>query len=520
VHRLVIALTTLLALTGVVVVGGYLFLFAGSADRAARLAPADTLVYASVYLQPSAGQRADLDGLITRFPGFGDPATLDEKIDEMLQRYLRDAGLDYRADVRPWLGDQVAFAFSEGGGELDEMTVLVIAAARDEDEALAAIPRLADSRGDRLQEEEHAGHRLWVGSEAAYALVDGMLLIGDRADRVRAAIDSQRGAATSLADLDQFGEAMDLLPVDRLASVYVDLLAMSRMNGSGEDEMAGYSTASMALIAEPEGLHVVGQAPFDHGAAGDSARRAFALATEPSSLTGWMPLDTEVSIVFFGAQQVIEAADEQAGTGGALGEFSMALNQLRGIAAFGLGINVDNDLLPLFDREAALALSDLDADPPSGILLLRPSDPEDASAALDRMSAALGQRGSSVDTSEIDGVTVTTVSVPDIFELSWATTDGVIVVSLEADAIGAALEAQRTGRSLAASDGYRATFDVVDEHAGNEIYLDARGLLELAAMSGELPAELHAMLGPIRALGLTIPARDDRLEFHLVLPIE
>ena len=43
-HRLVIALVTLLGLTGATVVGAYLFLSGASIDRAASLAPANTAV--------------------------------------------------------------------------------------------------------------------------------------------------------------------------------------------------------------------------------------------------------------------------------------------------------------------------------------------------------------------------------------------------------------------------------------------------------------------------------------------
>jgi hypothetical protein len=519
VSRLVIALTTLLSLTGVVVVAGYLFVLSTAPDRAARIAPSDTVVYVNVHLQPSAGQRANLNDLLTRFPGFGDPATLDEKIDETLQNYLRDVDLDYRADVKPWLGDQLAFAFSEGLAEPEEMTVMIIADARDPDEALAAISRLAESRGDLLHEEEHAGTQLWVGDQATYALVGDMLVIGERADRVRAAVDTHRGASSSLADHQGFDDAMQGLPADHLASVYIDLVAMARLGGA-DDEMVGYSTASMAVMAKDEGFSLVGQAPFDQGVAGDSARRVFALASEPSSLTGWMPPDTQVSIVFFGARQAIDVAEEQLGAGGEPGDFAMALNQLRGIAAFGLGINVDADLLPLLDQEVALALTNLGADPPSGVLLLRPSDPEAGVEALDRVREALEQRGSQVSSSEVEGVTVTTVSVPGMIDLSWAVSNGVIAMALDPDAVGAAIDAHRSGRSLAGSDGYRTTFGLLDQHAGNETFLVARGLLELAAAAGELSPDMRAMLEPIRALGFTMPARDDRLEFHLVIPID
>jgi hypothetical protein len=63
-RRLVIALTAFLFAAGLVVVGGYLFVFGAVADRAARLAPADTTAYVTVYLNPSTGQRMNLSDIL------------------------------------------------------------------------------------------------------------------------------------------------------------------------------------------------------------------------------------------------------------------------------------------------------------------------------------------------------------------------------------------------------------------------------------------------------------------------
>src|SRR5439155_14166145 len=116
-HRLVIAATTLLALVGAVVVVAYLFIFGAATDRAVAIAPGRSLAYASVYLTPSNGQQMRLADLLSKLPGFGDSAALGNKIDELVQRFLGDAGLDYRADVKPWIGDEVAVAVvPEGGG--------------------------------------------------------------------------------------------------------------------------------------------------------------------------------------------------------------------------------------------------------------------------------------------------------------------------------------------------------------------------------------------------------------------
>jgi hypothetical protein len=516
VHRVVIALTALLSLTGAAVVGGYLLLFAGSLDRAAELAPDDTLFYVNVYLQPSAGQRMNVQELMTRFPGYGDPATLDDKIDETLQRFLADADLDYRSDVKPWLGTQLAMALSEGTEGLDEPAMLVIAHAADPEQARAAIPRLAERRGDRLTQDEHAGVSTWLGTDASYALVDDMLVIADSADRLRAAIDADRGARRSLAADARFVAAMRDLPPDHLASAYLDLAALAERADTGE-EVAGSSTMGVAVIAEREGLRLVGQAPLDESAASAAARASLARGSQRASLTGWMPADTEVSVVIFGVAQALESAEAEIG---AQDEFGQAVTQLRAIVAFGLGINLDTDVLPLFDHETALAVIDLEADPPRAVLLLRPSDAAAAEGRLTGIQDALESRGSAVTSTDIDGATVTTVTVPEVGALSWTVSDGVVVLALDVEAVGAALDARRSGESLAASAAYRSTFDLAGDHAGNEVFVDIGGLVDLMATGIGLGADARAMLEPIQAIGITMPARDDRIELHLVIPVD
>ena len=74
------------------------------------MAPAKSAVYVNVYLQPSTGQQMNLAGLIGRLPGFADEASLDEKVDQIVDNLLSETGVDYRTQVKPWLGDQVAIA--------------------------------------------------------------------------------------------------------------------------------------------------------------------------------------------------------------------------------------------------------------------------------------------------------------------------------------------------------------------------------------------------------------------------
>ncbi len=528
-QRLVIALTTLLALIGAAVVAGYLFVFGPSVDRAARMAPADTLMYASVSLTPSTGQQLSLADLLTRLPGFADRASLPEKLDELIQKGFGATGIDYRADVKPWVGDQLAMALVPGGGAAGiaggQPALFVM--VRDHQAADAAIGRIAASSGSTVSTESYDGQTITVlagGSVTGRATIDdGVLIVTADAATMRTLIDVTAGRSDRLADAASFRSAMARLPGDRLAALYLDIGGVTAGAGNLVGT-SGYGAAALAVVARAEGLQIVGSAPFDPGAATASTKESFALASEPSSLPDWMPADTEAELVFFGAQQTFTSVTAQLGSlpGGA--DAAQALTQLRALAALGLGIDLDRDLLPLFDRESAVAITGLRGTTPHGVLLLRPSDAGAAADALSGIADALRARGSTVTQQDVSGATITLLSVPQLGQVAYAISEGVVVAGLSSDDVAAALAAHASGETLGASAGYRAAFDVAGGRGGNELYLDGSratdfvlGLIGQPAES--LPSDLRDVLGHIDAVALSVPAKQNEIRIHATVTV-
>jgi hypothetical protein len=520
VQRLVVALTTLLSLTAAVVLGAYLFVFAAQPDRAARAVPADTAVYATLYLQPSTGQKLNLAELMSHVPGFADSASLDTKIHEITARFLGQAGIDYEADVRPWLGDQVALSVQPDGVDPEQADVLVVIDVRDRVAADAALDRIAGDLGLAPQAETHEGVALSVTADTSWALLEDVLLVGSSADAVRGGLDADAGRIDSLADSGAFADAMAEVAADHLASMFVDLEAFGTAAGLGE-QLGGYRTASLALLVEPTGLRVQGSAPFDAEAASDQANEAFALSSEPSSLGQWMPASTQAELVVFGLSQSLQAIEDEVGGAEGGEEIIALLTQLRVGAAFGLGINLDADVLPLLDRETALAISGLEGTLPTGQLLLRPSDPDGAAAALERIRAALVERGAASDTHELAGTTVTSVAVPELGTVSYAISEGVVVLGLRPEDVETALTARTSGTSLAADERYTSAWELAGDRGGNEIWLDVGALVDAAGDELGVTGEARDILLQAGALAMTAPARPDeaRSDFHVVLTV-
>ncbi|HEX5041090.1 MAG TPA: DUF3352 domain-containing protein [Candidatus Limnocylindria bacterium] len=517
-QRLVVALVALIGLTGVAVVAAYLFIFSIATDRAAALAPASSAVYVNVYLQPSTGQQMNLAGLIGRLPGFADEASLDEKVNQIVENLLSETGIDYRTQVKPWLGDQIALAGWARADDPEQLETVVIVAVSDREQAESSVAGLVDQAGTTTESETYEGVELHVADGGSYAFVSDMLVVGSNAESLRAVVDVAGGAA-SLAGRQDFVDAMERIPSDHLASAFADLAAVGAATGV-EQPLGQYTTASAALVAEEEGLRLSGSAPFDAASAAPSARDRFALGTEPSSLPDWMPEDTIAEAVLFGLRQTFEDAEDALGAAPEAEDVTSALDTIRAIAAFGLGLDLDADVLPLFDREVGIAITGFDGDLPSGQLLLRPDDPEAAADTVGRIADRLAALGGSRSTENHDGVEITVLGIPDTGEFAYAVAEGILIVGFSPGDVAAALDAHDGGTSLSDTDAYRRAFEVAGTRAGAEAFVNVPAVVELAGDQPDLPADARDILGQVDAFALTLPSREDQIEFHAVLTID
>jgi hypothetical protein len=343
--------------------------------------------------------------------------------------------------------------------------------------------------------------------------------VGQDADSVRAAIDAGRGA--SLADRADFRATLDGLPADHLASAFIDLAGFAE--AAGGEEIGGLSTAGAVLVAESEGLHLSGTAPFAAADAAPSARARFAQGTEPSSLVDWMPAGTVAEAVVFGLRQTLGDAENVLPATPEGEEVVGLLQSIRALAAFGLGINLDTDVLPLLDREVGVSITGLEGDLPSGQLLLRPSDPEGATGLLDTLATKLEDAGATRAATTLDGfedIEVTLLSLPDTVDLAWAVVDGIVIIGFTPGDVAAAIGAHESGETLGADEAYRSTFEVAGERAGTEAYLDVPAIVELLGSDAELPDDARDILLQMGSFAMTAASHDDHIEFHAVLTVE
>jgi hypothetical protein len=477
-------------------------------------------VYLNIYLQPSTGQQMNLGGLIGRLPGFADEASLDDKVDQVVENLLGTTGLtlDYSEQIKPWLGNQIALAGWPTDGDIAAPEAVVIVDVKDRALAEEALGELAASGGVSFTAQTYQDVELHVADTGAYAFVGDMLVFGETSDGIEAVVDAQ-GGGDSLADRADFRSTMEGLPADHLASAFVDLAALAETTGTTE-QLTAFSTAGAALIAERDGIRLSGSAPFETEAAAESSVAGFGLGGEPSSLIDWMPDDTMAELVVFGLRQTLEDAEAAAASAPEGEQVTSALDTIRALASFGFGIDIDADLLPLLDREVGIAVSGVEESQPHGQILLRPEDPEAGAAALARIADRLVATGTATErTEESAGTEITVLSVPQIGEIAYGLGDGIIIIGLGVDDVAAAIQAHADGQSLAVNDRYLQTFEVAGERAGTEVYVDVGALVDLFGAGFELPDDARDILAQIGSFGFTAPSRTDRIEFHAVLTV-
>ena len=278
----------------------------------------------------------------------------------------------------------------------------LLAGVKDQAAAESGMVAIAAGRGLTGVQDTYRGTAITVADGLAWAVLEDLVIATTDRPSLEAALDAEADARPSLADDAGYAAAMRRLPADHLASAYLNL-AGAAAQADAEAQVGGYSTVSAALLAEPDGLRLDAVAPFDSSAASVEERADFAAGSEPSTLAEWLPADTQASAAIFDVQRAAQAAEDGLGAQPETQGIVDTLNQLRALAAFGLGIDLDNDLLALFSSEAAIGVSDVMTDAPHGQLLLRPSDAAAASAALEHVRDAIGDHGGQVGQSEAAG---------------------------------------------------------------------------------------------------------------------
>jgi hypothetical protein len=476
-------------------------------DDAARLVPANALAYVHLSTDPERAADRRFAELAAALPPLA-------RLRDQAAAAIAPTAFDVERDVRPWLGDELAYA------AVSPADSLVLAAVADRPKAEALVARV----GNLSAAQEHRGVPVLVAGRTAIAFVGDFLALGTE-PAVRAAIDRADGDGEPLADADAFARALDGAPADRSLVAYASgdgvrqvLAPRGGLLGTlgALLDRPGLVAAGGALSAEPGGLRA--HVRLAGGAPRDAAFEPVLLERVPERAAAYLGVR--------GATRLARLAER-------LGA-EETVAALRDAAAVEAGVDLDGDVLAPLSGEVAVAVTG-PADDPSGTgggapvvtLKARTADARRTGSALARLQQPLERRLALPGTAPgfkpepVGGLEAFTLRVTPELAPSYAVSGDGLVLSTAP----AGLEPPRG--TLAASEAFGATIGDVPESADSLVFLDLRQLLALGEQTGltAIPSLATARddLRRVRAAGAVVSHEptnpsDTNAELFLQIP--
>jgi hypothetical protein len=417
-------------------------------DRAAKLVPANALLYVHASTKPGREQDQRLLELAERFASF---------------RALRDravkalGGLDLNRDIRPWLGDEAALALLPSDGPQPDP--LLVAAVRDRPKAEALVERVrADGSGAAFD-----GDFLLIGSERA--------------------VNAALARRPHLADAPSYKAAAQDRPDARTLDAYASAAGLHEL----------LRPPLRTLLDDRPGLKAIGAtlASADHGAR--LTLRAVGADLEGAefepSLTERVPADVAAYIGLGGGSE-LRALAHRAGLG-------PLLDALRAPAQRDAGVDLDRDLLGPLRGELALTTSSSDGRPVA-TLLARTRDARRTRETMARLQVPVALRLGPPEAPEpfqgrrIGGMDAFVLPATPALQPSYGLDKDTLIASTQPSGLA------RPGQSLAENPHFGRVLPSNRPRVEALVFFDLRQLLALGVLTGALSPELSADLADLR----------------------
>jgi Protein of unknown function (DUF3352) len=442
---------------------------------AASIAPESAVLYATINTDLDSDQVNQLEELLAKFPD-------REKLFAEIQKSLAKDDLSWETDIKPALGET-----------LD----VVLLDFKNSDDFVGILKPADEAKFETLLAESD--------EPTVSRKVDGWTVVADdeaTLDRFETARSSGR-----LEDADAFSDAMDGLPEEALAKLYVNgAAATDAVNDAGGAAATGKNrlkTVALALGAKSSGLKL-------DGAITSELEDDFA-SSKPyeSKLLEAAPEGAFAFISGNGYGKVEESLNRTPGT----------FDQFREM----LGIDLEG-VFKLLDGEFAFWVG-RGAPIPELTFLAEAKDEAAAMAALDKLARLItsSEAGAQTRTTEIDGVQAKQVVIEG-FPITYAAFDGRVIVTSRPGAIS---DVREGGDSLADHEDFKAAKD--DAGMGDAtfgfIYLNVQELAALVegfagASGGEIPPEVARNLEPLGAFVFHGSGEPEDLKLSAFLSIE
>lgn len=519
------AAAALLALAAVVV-AIVLALGAGPAPPAvgaAAVVPANALLYLHVSTDRS---RPEVGLALRDARRLPTAPALFSSLTARLDSILGDgAAVDFRTQVRPWLGREAAFAVLDTAGS--SAGTLIVLDVRDRRRAgtflrhAGAVPDGSYRHVSLLRQP----------SGTVFAFLGHYLVAGQPAS-VSAAVDITAGGAPSLAASGLYQRAADGEPDDRVLDAYVSSAGLQRallprqglLGALGELlYQPPFSAATLTLSPTPRGFSLrVHTALFAPAVIRPARQFSPSLA---AVLPARSTLVLDAASLRAAAAKLLAAAAKV----GVMGRIGTLLARL-GSALSAEGVKLGR-LFGVFGGETAFALvPGTNGGGPAPVLVGRTTRPAAARAELGSIEAPLMQafappsNGAGVApepaAKTVAGATLSELTLAPGLQFDWAVAHGLVVVSTTPAGIA---EVLRHAAALDGEPAYRAALGDSPGQVTSLLFFDLGPLLRLGSRLGLIGGTALTALAPdieqIRAIGLasTSGATDTTTQLQLQL---
>ncbi len=327
--------------------------------------PGRAVAFVKLDLDPSAGQKLNAYRLSQKFPDASeDLKGVDSLRDDVLRSALEDSGIDYDAQVKPWIGDRAGIAVLPADDGQNPSVVAAVAYT------------------DRAEAEKALDGEL--GADVAHAFVDDYVLLSDD----QAVVDAAADARDVLADADGFSDAVDALDGDQIALAWADFgktfdSLPAEVKDASAGQLADFDPSGQIVM----GLHVEADAvELDGRALGIKTGREeqdSLPAPVGTGLVGELPAEAIAALSIAGLDASLAASYEDL-----LTSLEASGEDVEGqLEQFGL--DLPEDLSTVLGSDTAVAGWG-DEQSPEGLLRTRSDDPEAGVAVLRKVYDAAG----------------------------------------------------------------------------------------------------------------------------------
>ncbi len=426
-RRLALALAAILGLVALAGCGG-----SSSSQTAspAAMAPADTAAFVAVDSDIDSAQWTALDDLATQIPG-ARSAVLDA-----VAKALAKESLVFDEDIAPALGPEVVVTVSPRGK--------VVALTQPADPA--KLESLVSRDDSSAVTDEVDG---WTAVADSQADIDAY-----RQSLARATLEGDATYTKAAAALPDAALVRAYVRTDKLQTSAASVgQAVGAANLAGIADIGGTTLGAVAfsVTAESDGLRLVGSTAASGG------------ATYEVELAKQIPADALVALSFHATDDMLAQVRKGLASGGGLERFEQLI-----------GVPIDQ-IAGLLDGEGILYVRE--ATPlPEVTIAVRPSDPTQGKATLDRLATRLTRlTGAKVSTETRDGIVVTRLQIEPI-AVSMARAGDTLVLTTGPAGIRTLLA---SGDKLLDSASFKAAATKVDlgTRTGGFLYVDVDALV-------------------------------------------